>query len=63
MERFFNAAGPVQCDIHYCLPPLERWDLDEILYLVEQQKYSVPHPPRQTGKTSCLSALMDYLNA
>lgn len=23
--RFFNTAGPVQCDIHYCVPPLDRW--------------------------------------
>jgi hypothetical protein len=63
MERFFNTAGPVKCDIHYCLPPLKRWDLDEILSLIQQQKYFVLHAPRQTGKTSCLLALMDYLNA
>lgn len=63
MERFFSTAGPVKCDIHYCLPPLERWDLDEILFLMEQQKYFVLHAPRQTGKTSCLLALMEYLNA
>ncbi|MFP4348730.1 MAG: AAA family ATPase [Thermodesulfobacteriota bacterium] len=63
MERFFNTAGPVNCDIHYCLPPLERWDLDEILSLIQQQKYFVLHAPRQTGKTSCLLALMEYLNA
>ena len=63
MERFFNTAGPVKCDIHYCLPPLERWDLEEILSLIQQQKYFVLHAPRQTGKTSCLLALMEYLNA
>jgi hypothetical protein len=63
MERFFNTAGPVKCDIHYCLPPLERWDLDEIRTLIDQQKYFVLHAPRQTGKTSCLLALMDFLNA
>jgi hypothetical protein len=60
--RFFNTAGPVRCAIHYCLPPLERFDLPEILNLIDQQKYFVLHAPRQTGKTSSLLALMDYLN-
>jgi len=61
--RFFNTAGPVRPDDHYCLPPLERFDLDELLLLIQQKKYFVLHAPRQTGKTSCLLALMDYLNA
>jgi hypothetical protein len=52
--RFFNTAGPVRCAIHYCLPPLERFDLAEILNLIDQQKYFVLHAPRQTGKTSSL---------
>lgn len=60
--RFFNTAGPVKCDIHYCLPPLERFVLSEILTLIDQQKYFVLHAPRQTGKTSSLLALMEYLN-
>lgn len=60
--RFFNTAGPVRCDIHYCLPPLERFDLRDVLTLIDQQKYFVLHAPRQTGKTSSLLALMDYLN-
>jgi hypothetical protein len=60
--RFFNTAGPVNCTDHYCLPPLDRFDLDEILALIAQKKYFVLHAPRQTGKTSCLLALMDYLN-
>ena len=36
--RFFNTAGPVQCDRHYCLPPLERFNLDDVLLLIEQRK-------------------------
>ncbi len=24
--RFFNTAGPVRCEDHYCVPPLERFD-------------------------------------
>ena len=61
--RFFNTAGPIKPDLHYCLPPLTRFDLDEVLRLIEQQKYFVLHAPRQTGKTTCLLALMDHLNA
>lgn len=61
--RFFNTAGPVNPHDHYNLSPLERIKLDEILPLIEQKKYFVLHAPRQTGKTSCLLALMDYLNA
>ncbi len=63
MERYFNTAGPVRCEEHYCLPPLERLDLDEVLRLIAQKKYFVLHAPRQTGKTSSLLALMEYLNA
>ncbi|MBI2875435.1 MAG: ATP-binding protein [Candidatus Tectomicrobia bacterium] len=60
--RFFNTAGPVDCQRHYCLPPLSRFDLEEVLSLIAQEKYFVLHAPRQVGKTSCLLALMDYLN-
>ena len=60
--RFFNTAGPVNCQDHYCLPPLTRFDLTEILTLINQKKYFVLHAPRQSGKTSCLLALREYLN-
>ena len=60
--RFFNTAGPIQPDINYYVPPLERIDLDEVLMLIEQRRYFVMHAPRQTGKTSSLLALMDELN-
>ncbi len=60
--RFFNTEGPVRPDDHYCLPPLLRWDLEEVLRLIEQKKCFLLHAPRQTGKTSCLLALMAYLN-
>ncbi|MFO1420200.1 MAG: ATP-binding protein [Candidatus Competibacteraceae bacterium] len=60
--RFFNTEGPVNSDKHYRLPPLQRWDLEEILNLIEQEKYFLLHAPRQTGKTTCLLALADYLN-
>ena len=60
--KFFNTEGPMKPDIHYCIPPLTRWNLPEILTLIEQQKYFVVHAPRQTGKTTCLLALQKYLN-
>ncbi len=60
--KFFNTAGPVTREDHYCLPPMGRLDLDEILELIGQKKYFVLHAPRQTGKTSCLLELMKHLN-
>ena len=62
MERFFNTAGPQKPDINYCIDLLSRFDLDDILRLIQQQRYFVLHAPRQTGKTSCMLALRDYLN-
>ena len=62
MEKFFNTAGPNRLDYNYTIDPLSRFDLDEILMLINQQKYFVLHAPRQTGKTSCMLALRDYLN-
>ena len=60
--RFFNTEGPVVARRHYCIPPLERVDLDEVLALIDAQRYFVLHAPRQTGKTSALLALRDLLN-
>ncbi|MBK5969918.1 MULTISPECIES: P-loop NTPase family protein [Thiorhodovibrio] len=60
--RFFNTEGPVRADKHYQLDPLHRWNLADILRLIEQEKYFLLHAPRQTGKTSCLLALMAHLN-
>ena len=63
VPKFFNTAGPIQPDIHYNIDPLTRIDLEELEMLIYQRKYFVLHAPRQTGKTSCLLALRDYLNA
>ena len=60
--RKFNTAGPVVTADHYCIPPLERIDLDAVLDLIGDKKYFVLHAPRQTGKTSALLALRDLLN-
>ena len=61
--RFFNTTGPVVSADHYCIPPLERLNLDEVLELVRNKQYFVLHAPRQTGKTSTLLALRDLLNS
>ena len=62
VDKFFNTAGPIQTDIHYNVNPLHRIDVGEIELLIRQQKYFILHAPRQTGKTSSLLALRDYLN-
>ena len=59
--RFFNTEGPVVARKHYCIPPLERVNADELLALIAQERYFVLHAPRQTGKTSALLALRDLL--
>ncbi len=61
--RSFNTAGPVVARKHYCIPPLERMDLDYVLNLIRDEKYFILHAPRQTGKTSALKALQDHLNS
>jgi len=61
--KFFNTAGPVNRDKHYKIAPLTRWNMEEVLFLIQQEKYFILHAPRQTGKTSSLLALRDYLNA
>jgi len=60
--KTFNTEGPMDCLEHYCLPPLERIDLKVVLRLIDAKKYFLLHAPRQTGKTTCLLALMEYLN-
>jgi hypothetical protein len=62
MQRFFNTAGPCKADLHYVLSPLARINLAELEPLIAAQKYFVLHAPRQTGKTTCLLDLEDYLN-
>ena len=61
--RYFNTEGPVFAEKHYCIPPLDWVDVDEILRLIEWERYFVLHAPRQTGKTSMLLALAERLNA
>ena len=60
--RFFNTTGPVVAADHYCIPPLQRVNLEAVLTLIRDKRYFVLHAPRQTGKTSALLALRDLLN-
>ncbi len=62
MERFFNTAGPNIPEDNYTIDPLSRIDIEDVLTLIRQKRYFVLHAPRQTGKTSCMLALRDYLN-
>ena len=62
MERFFNTAGPMMPEYHYCIDPLTRLDWAEIQTLIRNMRYFVLHAPRQTGKTSTLFAMMNELN-
>ena len=60
--RKFNTAGPIRPARDYHIPPLERFNLPEVLELVRDERYFVMHAPRQTGKTTALLALRDLLN-
>jgi len=60
--KLFNTTGPVNQPEYYKIDPLTRWDMQEVLSLIQGKRYFILHAPRQTGKTSCLLALQDYLN-
>ena len=60
--RKFNTEGPVRPQQHYCIPPLDRLNLNDVLGRIRDERYCVLHAPRQTGKTSALLALRDLLN-
>jgi len=48
--RFFNTAGPVNSEDHYCLNPFERIDLGEILFLIKQKNILFFMPPDRLEK-------------
>ncbi|MEL6710762.1 MAG: ATP-binding protein [Pseudomonadota bacterium] len=60
---FFNQAGPSEPELNYMIDPLTRINLPHIERLIAQRRYFVLHAPRQTGKTTCVLALMARLNA
>jgi hypothetical protein len=59
----FNNAGPSVAGKHHMIDPLTRIDVASIQNLINDERYFVLHAPRQTGKTTCLLALMHHLNA
>ena len=61
MQKYFNIAGPCHADYHYMVSAMER--NSAILPLVEQRQYFVIHAARQTGKTTLIKSLVNYLNA
>ena len=62
MKKFFNTAGPSVAGRNFMIDPLQRIDVESIERLIEDHRYFVLHAPRQTGKTTCLLALMHHLN-
>ncbi len=60
MDKFFNIAGPCRAHLHYMIDPLKR--LKCVRKLIDGQQYFTLYGPRQTGKTTCLYALMEQLN-
>jgi hypothetical protein len=59
--RYFNTAGPCVPERHYMLPADER--LPEARRLAEGGFYFIVHAPRQTGKTTAMTALGQELTA
>ncbi len=62
MIKFFNTAGPVNPDKHYCLPLATRLNENNLRTLIKQEKYFILHAPRQTGKTSTILNFARQLN-
>ncbi|MDP2751755.1 MAG: AAA-like domain-containing protein [Rhodocyclaceae bacterium] len=60
--KTFNNAGPSIAEDHYMIEPLARIDLPSIESMIAEKRYFVLHAPRQTGKTTSLLTLMQYLN-
>jgi len=61
MLPFFNTSGPCIPGEHYMIPPERR--LDDVLALIEGQRFFTLHAGRQTGKTTSLMWLERHLEA
>jgi hypothetical protein len=59
--RYFNTEGECKPAQHYMLPAAAR--LPDARLWVEREKYFVLHAPRQSGKTTTLTALANELTA
>ena len=58
-----HTEGPVVPERHYCIPPLERFDLAAVLERIADSRYSRAARAAADGKTSALLALRDLLNS
>ncbi len=58
--KFFNTAGPINPEKHYFLS--HRLNEEEIISLIEQEKYFILHAPRQSGKTTAIVNFVKKLN-
>ena len=61
MKKYFNISGPCNEEDHYMIPVIHR--NREILNLIEQKHYFVIHAARQTGKTTTIQHVVNYLNS
>jgi len=59
--RYFNTTGPCDPALHYMLPASTR--LPRARQLIDQGRYFVVHAPRQTGKTTTVTALAREVTA
>jgi hypothetical protein len=59
--RYFNTTGPCDPARHYMLPAAER--LPRARQLIQEGRYFVVHAPRQTGKTTTMTALAREVTA
>ena len=62
MRKFFNIAGPCVPGKHYMIDPM-RGIGDELMDLINEERYFLIHAARQSGKTTLLKALVRQLNA
>jgi len=59
-KKFFNIAGPIKPAEHYFIP--NRLSVDLLLDLIDRGQYFVLHAPRQSGKTTSISELIQIIN-
>ncbi|MDR1041122.1 MAG: ATP-binding protein, partial [Deltaproteobacteria bacterium] len=59
--RRFNTSGVCKPSKHYMIPAVPR--ITGISDMIENEYYFVIHAPRQSGKTTCLTALTDRINS
>ncbi|MDR1041023.1 MAG: ATP-binding protein [Deltaproteobacteria bacterium] len=59
--RYFNTAGICNPNEHYMIPAVPR--IPDIIDMITEKHYFVIHAPRQSGKTTCLTALTERINS